>query len=128
MFGGKSKGPYSFAELKSLAKQHASKLGGFWVKSVEVYRNGKLFFTAPKNGMFEEFELKHMLEESPKGTGLPADKDGNAIPGAPITFSPEIMERIEAMGPAEPAEESNTTRNVVLAAGAGLLGLLFLRR
>lgn len=63
MFGGQTKGPFDVDELQELYKEYKGNIGGMFVKQVQVYRNGKLFFTFPRDGGIEKFLKMHRAAE-----------------------------------------------------------------
>jgi hypothetical protein len=95
MFGGRTEGPYSIDDLKTLyrqhGKEHEGKLGGIFVKRLDVYRNGKLFFVAPRDGRYKEFIKKVssnptplLASSQPKPATPPVTKPLPQLPRVPV--------------------------------------------
>lgn len=90
LYGGNVKGPYTVPQLRKYYEQYKDRLGGFFVKSVEIYRGGKLFFRLPADGGIREFLAKDKRATviSPPIIKKPAAEILTKIPG--VTVLPEM--------------------------------------
>jgi hypothetical protein len=69
---GTEKGPYTIEDLVGFYRKYADRLGGMVVGSIAVYRDGKLFFTAPKDGGIDQFMARHKTAEAAAYSKPPA--------------------------------------------------------
>jgi hypothetical protein len=69
---GTEKGPYTVEDLVGFYRKYADRLGGMVVGSIAVYRDGKLFFTAPKDGGIDQFMARHKAAEAAAYSKPPA--------------------------------------------------------